>query len=101
LRGQLSYRRILFIFFIPVNKEERVNYFSLFFHKAGELFDGETAGTYEASQCALGNFPMIRDGECGHVPLFDEDHVTAALPHHMPIVFGEYLDDIAPAKYRQ
>ncbi len=101
MRGQLSYGRIPFIYFIPVDKEERVAYFSLFFHKAGELFDGETAGTYEAPQCALGNFPMIRDGECGHVTLFDEDHVTAALPHHMPIVFGEYLDDIAPAKYRQ
>ena len=66
-----------------------------------EGLDRKAAGSDQAAQGALGNFPMIRDRERHHKACLDQDHVTAALPHHLPAVPGKRLDHIAPAESRQ
>jgi hypothetical protein len=34
-------------------------------------------------------------------PAFDQNHVAAALPRHVPAVFGKSFDDVASAEDRQ
>ena len=71
---------------------------ALFASKGRELFCGEAAGADQAPQGAFSHFLVIRDGERGHLAFFDEDHVAAALPHHLPAVLGENLDDFSPVE---
>ncbi len=59
---------------------------------------GKTTGTDQTAQGAFGYLLMIWDRERRHVAVFDKDHVAAALPHHLPAIFGKSLNDFPPAE---
>ena len=73
----------------------------LFLCEKSELFDSQPAGTDQAPEGSFGHLSMVRDGECGHVTALDQDHVTSALPRHLPTVFSKGLHNLAAAQRRQ
>ena len=74
---------------------------SLFPGESGERLDSQSAGTDQAAQGPFRHFPMIGHRKGGDVAFLHQDHMAAALPHHLPAISDKNPNYVAPAKLRR